>query len=423
MRRTATINYWIFLFENASYGLALSLISPASVLPLFFERLGASNTVIGLLPALASMGSLMAAATVAPWVEQTKLKKAWLLKVGLAGRVLLIATAPAIALFGNASPHLVTWIVAAVWAAFNISTGASHMAWLTVLTKCIPPHSRAGLLGVGAATSGVLGVAAAGVTGAILTSVAFPLNFAVLFAAAGTIFSVTLLPFIWMGEAPDEQLPPRQNVRDYLRDARSLTSADRSYAHLLKALSWVSFPLMAASFYSTHAVRNLSAGPKDVAAFTAVTLGTAVIASPALGRVADHRGHRTGLIIACLGLTAAAALAIAARSVAHIYAVLVLANIGVCGINLSQNLVMAEFAPEQRQMLMYISLSYLAIAPARIVAPIIGGAVFDYMGFAAMGWLCLVTGAVAVATLLFLVAEPHRGTAGRHHRRTDTVTE
>jgi MFS family permease len=412
MRRSTIVNYWIFLFENASYALALSLISPASVLPLFFERLGASNTVIGLLPALANMGSLMAAATAAPWVEQAKLKKVWLLNVGLAGRVLLIATAPVIARFGSSNPRLVTWIVAAAWAAFNISTGASHIAWLTVLTKCIPPHSRAGLLGVAAATSGVLGVAAAGVTGAILTSVAFPLNFALLFAAAGTIFSVALLPFIWMGEPADEQLPRRQNVRDYLREARSLTRADRSYTRLLRALSWISFPLMAASFYSTHAVRNLSAGPKDVAAFTAVALGTAVIASPALGRVADRRGHRTGLIIACVGLTAAAALAIAARAVPHIYVVLVLANIGVCGINLSQNLVMAEFAPEQRQMLMYISVSYLAIAPARIVAPIIGGVVFDYMGFATMGWLCLATGVVAVATLRLLVAETRRGGVG-----------
>ncbi len=408
MRRGTVINYWIFLFENASYSLALSLISPASVLPLFFERLGASNTVIGMLPALASMGSLMAAAAAATWVEQARLKKFWLLKVGLAGRVLLIASAPAIALLGSSSPGLVTWIVAAVWAAFNASTGASHIAWLAVLTKCIPPNARAGLLGVGAAASGVLGVAAAGVTGAILTSVAFPLNFAVLFATAGTIFSLTLLPFIWMGEAPDEQLPQPQTVWDYLKEARNLTRADRSYKYLLVALSWVSFPLMAASFYSTHAVRNLSAGTGDVAAFTAIALGTAVIASPSLGRVADRRGHRSGLIIACLGLAAAAGLAIAARSVTHIYAVLVLANIGVCGINLSQNLVMAEFAPDQRQMLMYISLSYLAIAPARIIAPIIGGAVFDYMGFAAMGWLCLAAGIVATASLKFLVAEPRR---------------
>lgn len=97
MRRGIVINYWIFLFENASYSLALSLISPASVLPLFFERLGASNTVIGMLPALASMGSLMAAAAAATWVEQARLKKFWLLKVGLAGRVLLIAPARIIA--------------------------------------------------------------------------------------------------------------------------------------------------------------------------------------------------------------------------------------------------------------------------------------------------------------------------------------
>lgn len=407
-RRRTVMDYTILFVDNTFYALAYSLISPATVMPLLLTQLGASNLIIGLLPALANVGVMVTSVVVSPLVEPLQSKKRWLVCSGLIGRSLITAIGPSALILGTSNPQLLIWIVMCIWTIFNISTGAAVPAWLSILTKCVPTDSRARLLGWAAAASGVLGMLAAALTGAILTSVPFPRNFAILFFASGIIFTSSFLPYVWIHEKPDDGAPQRRPLCEYIRAAGTLARRQPSFIWLLVAMSSVSFALMASAFYSTYAVRNLAATANNVAAFTGITVGASVIASPMLGRLADAFGHKRVLIITSVSLAGAAGLAMASGSVNGIYLVLLLASIGSCGLNLSQNLLITEFAHTQQQMLMYIALSNLVIAPARILAPLIGGAVFDSHGFNATCWIALAAGVASALVLALLVVDPRK---------------
>ena len=168
----------------------------------------------------------------------------------------------------------------------------------------------------------------------------------------------------------------------------------------------MSFALMAVTFYSTHAVRNLGAGEIEVARFAAITVGASVISFPVLGRIADRHGHKRVLQVAAMGFAIAAALALASNSVSGIRATLVFASLGSTGLAVSQNVIWAEFAPSHADVPMYTAVSLLFLMPFRVVAPLMAGWIADVWGFPTMFWAALTAGVAAFAILYTAVPEP-----------------
>ena len=198
-------------------------------------------------------------------------------------------------------------------------------------------------------------------------------------------------------------------MRQYLSDAIRSAGGDREYAWAVASIAALSFALAAASFYSTYAVRELGATTRDVARFTAITLGASVVGMPLLGRIADRRGHKLSLEITATCFAIAAVLALVAGSVESVYAVTLLSGIGMSGVSVSQNLLLSEFAPRHADVPMYIVFSWLVLAPFRTGAPIVAGLISDLASFQAMFWITLVAAATSLAVLLIAVREPrHR---------------
>jgi len=262
------------------------------------------------------------------------------------------------------------------------------------------------MIGWSGALAGIGGVFAAQAAGAVLSHMPFPVNYSILFVAAFVILSATILPFLATREPADQTPEEPRSVGQYVRDAMGAVKSNRGYSFAISALSVMSFGLMAVSFYSTHAVRNLGAGEMEVARFAAITVGASVVSFPILGRIADRHGHKRVLLIASAGFAIAAALALASTSVNGISAVLVFASLGSTGLAVSQNVLWAEFAPSNTDVPMYTAVSLLFLMPFRVAAPIIAGWMADAWGFPVMFWAALAAGAAAFAILYAAVPEP-----------------
>ena len=262
------------------------------------------------------------------------------------------------------------------------------------------------MIGWSGAAAGIGGVFAAQAAGVVLSQMSFPVNYSILFVAAFVILSATILPFLATREPADPTPEELRSIGHYVRDAIGTVKSNRGYSFAISALSVMSFALMAASFYSTHAVRNLGAGEIEVARFAAITVGASVVGFPVLGRIADRHGHKRVLRIAATGFAIAAALALASSSVNGISAVLVFASLGSTGLAVSQNVIWAEFAPSHADVPMYTAVSLLFLMPFRVAAPVIAGWMADAWGFSAMFWAALVAGAAAFAVLHAAVPEP-----------------
>ena len=93
------------------------------------------------------------------------------------------------------------------------------------------------------------------------------------------------------------------------------------------------------------------------------------------------------------------------------YLVIFLANLGVSGLNVSQNLLLSEFAPTPREVPMYLTFSWLVLSPFRAGSPVAAGLVSDAFGFTATFVITLVVSLAALVTLIGAVKEPRRANA------------
>lgn len=404
--RDDRINYAIFFADSFGYPLAFSLMSPTTIMPLLLTKLGASNLAIGMLPALASLGAFLPGLLSAAYLQKIPVKKHMLVAFGMVERTFVLSMAVGLMLWAAGRPHVaVTWILAS-WTMMNLVAGFILPAFHSMMAKCIRPEQRGGMIGWSGALAGIGGVFAAQAAGAVLSRMPFPVNYSILFVAAFVILSATILPFLVTREPADPTPEEPRSVGQYVRDAMGAVKSNKGYSSAISALSVMSFALMAASFYSTYAVRNLGAGATEVARFAAITVGASVVSFPVLGRIADRHGHKRVLQVAAMGYAIAAALALASSSVNGISAVLVLASLGSTGLAVSQNVIWAEFAPSHADVPMYTAVSLLFLMPFRVAAPVAAGWIADVWGFPAIFWAALVAGATAFAILYAAVPEP-----------------
>ncbi|MEA4883349.1 MAG: MFS transporter [Clostridia bacterium] len=405
-RHDARVNYAIFFADSFGYPLAFSIISVTTIMPLLLTKLGASNLVVGLLPALSALGAYIPGLLSATRLERVPIKKRVLVTLGMIERLFILAMALGVMLWATRKPSAAIGWFLVFWTLANVMTGLVLPAYLSMLAKCIPPEERGGLIGWSGALAGVLGVFAAELAGVILTRVAFPNNFAILFVVAFIILSATILPFSFTREPADPTPEECRSVWQYARDALVNVRSNSSYRWAIVALAVMSFALTAASFYSTYAVRHFEAGPREVARYAGLIVGASVFALPLLGKIGDRHGHRLSLAITAASFACAAALALVSTSANGIYPVLILASIGTSGIAVSQNLILAEFAPSHADVPMYTSVSLLLLAPIRAAAPVVAGWMSDVWGFPVMFWVALIAGIASLAIMWFAVAEP-----------------
>ena len=405
-QRDDRINYAIFFTDSFGYPLAFSLISPTTITPLLLTKLGASNLAIGMLPALASLGAFLPGLLSAAYLQRIPVKKHLLVVFGMIERVFMLSVTLGLTLFATSRPRLaVIWTLAS-WTMSSLTAGFILPAFHSMLAKCLRPEVRGGMIGWSGALAGIGGVFAAQAAGAVLSRMPFPVNYSVLFIAAFVILSATILPFLLTREPADQTPEEPRPVAQYARDAISTVQSNRGYSFAILALSVMSFALMAVSFYSTHAVRNLGAGEIDVARFAAITVGASVVSFPVLGRIADRHGHKRVLQVTAAGFAVAAALALASSSLSSICMVMAFASLGSTGLAVSQNVIWAEFAPSHADVPMYTAVSLLFLMPFRVAAPIMAGWVADVWGFPAMFWAALAAGVAAFAILYAAVPEP-----------------
>ena len=404
--RDDRMNYAIFFADSFGYPLAFSLISPTTIMPLLLTKLGASNLAIGMLPALASLGAFLPGLLSAAYLQKIPVKKHMLVVFGMAERAFVLSMALGLMLWAASRPHVVVIWILASWTMMNLVAGIILPAFHSMMAKCIRPEQRGGMIGWSGALAGIGGVFAAQAAGAVLSRMPFPVNYSTLFVAAFGILSATILPFLATREPADHTPEELRSVGQYVRDAMGAVRSNKGYSFAISALSVMSFALMAASFYSTHAVRNLGAGEIEVARFAAITVGASVVSFPVLGRIADRHGHKRVLQVAAMGFAIAAALALASSSVNGISAVLVFASLGSTGLAVSQNVIWAEFASSHADVPMYTAVSLLFLMPFRVAAPVMAGWIADAWGFPAMFWVALVAGATAFAILHAAVPEP-----------------
>lgn len=397
-------NFIVNSFDVIFFMGGLSLISSTTILPLFINKLTDSTVPLALMAMLAQGGFMLPQLLTANLIERLDRKKPIVVNIGfLTERLpaLLFVLAPLTA-YWSAPFAVVVLLLLYSW--FSLGGGMVAAAWQDLIARCFPVTQRGRFFGGTMFIGTLLGVGAAGISGRILETVPFPLNFIYLFTVAGVAITVSWFFLALTREPVQPANAPRRSTGQYLAELPQVVRTDHNFRSFLLARFVLALAEMGSGFLTVAAIQLWAISDSMVAAFTTASLVGQTAGSLLMGFLADRRGHRLSLEIATLTAVFAFALAWLAPAPNWYIATFFLLGFFSGARIVSGMLVVVEFcAPEKRPT--YIGLTNTLAGIGSMAAPLLG-ALLVKVSYPLLFATSMTVSLLAFLLLRFWVKEP-----------------
>ncbi len=388
----------------------MAFASPSTLLPAFAERLGASNLVIGAIPALMAVGWALPSIFAANHAQGLERKVPFIIRYTVFERFPYLVLGLAAILAAERWPTATLVLLLAMLLCMTTAGGALMPAWLDVIAYVVPANLRGRFFALANGSGALLGIGGAAAVGAILDRYGYPLGYGICFLIGAAFLVVSYFCLRQVDDPPTTVQTERLPTTEFLRRLPGLIRDDRNLRNLLVARSIVVCGQMATGFYSAYALKELDAPDAQVGLFTVAVLASQTIGTFALGWLADHRGHVLVLTIGAVGTAVGAAAALAAPSLALLYVSFASMGLSMAATNVSGFSIGMEIGPEAERPT-YVAINNSALAPVQLLAPLAGGLLADAAGYGALFGAAAALALLGAAGLWLGVAEPRRGAA------------
>jgi MFS family permease len=376
----------------------LAFVSHYTVLPAFAAHLGASNLLIGAVPAVMTAGFFLPSLFVAGHTETLARKLPFVLRYTLPERLPVIGLAAVAFWLADPAPRLALACMLALLLAMAGLGGLLMPAWLDLVGRAVPVRIRGRFFAGGHLVGAAGGLLASALTTHLLDVLPAPRSYGFCFLAGAACFGLSYLALARVHEPPGAVPAAAVPLGAYLRRILPLLGRDRNFLRFLVARSLGLLGAMAIAFYAVFALRAHAVADREIGLFTATLLGGQLLGTAVLGVVADALGHRATLSCATAACLAANLVAMAAGSPGTLHWAFALAGIHLAGVQVSAHAMLLEFAPRLAEQPTYIGLGNTALGPVTLGAPLAAGLLTDALGFvptfavaAAFAALALVT--------------------------------
>jgi len=392
------------LLDGGIFWFGLSFISAVTILPLFVSKLTDSTLAVGLVAVISAGAWYLPQMLAAHWTERLPRMVPVVARAGfflervpvwlLAGSALLAGSWPAAA--------LALFFALYLWR--GLGGGLVAPAWQEMIARCFPVSRRGRFLGTASFLGALAAVAGGALSAWLLEQLAFPLNFAALFAIAA--LSITVSWFFLSRTREPAQPPSRRPVereRLLARLPRVLRS-DVNFRHFLLARWLIALGSMGSGFLTVAALDRWQVPDATVGLFTtALWLGQA-LGYLCFGVLTDRFGNKLSLELGAVAVTAAFLLAWLAPAPEWFYAVFALLGIHFGALLSSGLLVTMEFsAPEQRPT--YVGIANSSVGLVNMAAPL-AGAWLATIGYGPLFAASAAASLVGLGALHWTVREP-----------------
>jgi MFS family permease len=380
---------------EAFWGLGMNVVSVGTVIPVFLERLGASNAVIALLPSLSALGAGIPMLASSFLTRRSRRMKRWVLGLHLVAPLPLGVIAAGL----HAGVHSPILLVLVCWGVYYGLLGLLFPMWMDYMARILDPARRGRAIGfvfLVQTLSGVSGVSLAawllkGDSGTSTYSLLFALSWAA--GVGGSLF------FLGTREDVSDRVPERLTARQHLGKLLGMVLKSRPLLGYTAARCLVrgTYPLLV-NFYAAHAVAKRGVSVSEAALYGAAALVCQAGASWGLGYLGDRTGHRLPVLLGQGALLAGCVLVLLPLPAAALFAVAALTGVYMGTEYTSQNNWIMDLAPAgERQSA--ISVVGFLMTPAAVLVPLVGGGLMDRLGFPA------VCGGVALVVLGVMTLE------------------
>lgn len=398
-------NLLVNLLDGAFFGLGWGFGSLGTIVPLFVARMTDSALLIGLIPAIHGVAWQLPQLFLANAVARKRIYKPMVMGLTLHERVPYLGLAlVGIFLAGLGKPlALILTFALILWQ--GLGAGFTANPWQSMIAKIIPSDWRGTFFGLQAGLANVLMSGAAIAAGYLLDTVGDRWDFALCFllTLVGMGLSFLFLGLTREPEDTEKSLPEKQPLpwREWL----DILRRDRNFSAFLLVRFLSSFATMGFAFYIVYGLRRFGMNEVTAGFLTAALMITSTIANAVMGWLGDRLGHRAMLIAGSLAVTLSSLLAWGGPTIAWLYPVFVLAGLANVAYWTIGMVITTQFGNEETRPI-YIGLSNTLVAPATILAPLLGGWIADAVSFQATFMVSALGGLVIAGMLLLLVRDP-----------------
>ncbi|HAV77635.1 MAG TPA: hypothetical protein DCX53_09820 [Anaerolineae bacterium] len=395
------------LADGGLFGLALGFASFSTIIPLFVTNMTESAILIGLAPAIHTIGWQLPQLFNAAQISRARKIKPIVLRNTLHERfpfLMLAVTAFLIPAIGKEWALFITFI-ALIWQ--GLGGGITANPWTSFISKIIPAESRGTFFGMqGGLVNLMVSISAIG-AGYLLERVAYPYNYGVSFLIACVALAASYIAIARSREPSDnEKIIPVEQTSIW-NDAKTILSKDKNFNWFLLVRALSQFSTMGFGFYILLGLRRFGMDTVTAGFLTAAVTLTQTFANAGMGWLGDRIGHRAILIFGAIAGVISIAIALYAPSIHWMYPAFIFsgfANVAVWTISIAFTV---DFGTESERPT-YIGLSNTLITPATVLSPIIGGWLVDNLDFEPMLTLSAVIGVITAFILIFGIKDPRK---------------
>ncbi len=412
LRRALPRNFLVNVIDGGFFMLGLSFGSSVTVLPLFVSQFTSSPFLIGLIPALQSMGWLLPQLFMAPVMERRRRKKPMLLLMTLNERWPHLGMA-VLAFFATslAAPT----VLALFFLLHTIRTfgsGFTATPWQDMIGKIIPPGRRGMFYGTQFGLGGLIGAGGAILAGNILEDFPFSRNFALCFLLAACSVAIGLF-FVAATREPEGPAPltTRPQGRAYWARLPGIIRANRSYRNLILFRVFYLLGSMGVAFYTVYVVNHFGLDSAQAGQLTFVMMAAQTVTYPFVGWLGDRFGHRRTLEIAGAVGVLMGLVSWLAPSGGWFVAVYFLLGVSSAAAMVGNLSAVYDFcAPEERPT--YIGLTATVVGIPSAIIPIVGASIVSIFSYPTLFGLTALFCLVSWAIVRWGVRAPAREDAG-----------
>lgn len=400
VRKNLRFNYLVNVGDGSFFGLALGITSFTTVLPLFVASFTESAILIGLIPALHSLGWQLPQLFTAKFTSSLRRLKPVLLAFSIFERLPFLALAFLAFFSGRLSSSTVLLLSFTLLIFQGVMGGLAANPWQNMLAKVIPGEIRGTFFGVVNGSSNMMASLGALLSGFILEKTLFPNSFAVCFFLS---FILYLLSYTCLGltREPERQADDSQSqtLTDQKTLIRHILKNDRRFKGFLITRFLYQFGMMALAYYTVFAAKVLAIPTLTIGMLTATLLIVQVVSNPVLGWLSDRWGKKNAFILGTLSAGISAFLAAIAQEPWMLFLVFLfmgIANSAYWTIGIAYSLEFGDAAEKPT----YVGLSNTLVSPSILIAPLLGGWLANMGGYRLTFW---VSAFFALLTALILV--------------------
>ncbi|QLE46045.1 MFS transporter (plasmid) [Nostoc sp. C052] len=393
-------NFTVSVIESGFFGFGSGFASFFTILPLFVSTLTDSALLIGLIPAIPRLGWQLPQLLTANKVAHLQCYKPTVMLLTIHQKLPFFGLSLVALLQLELNHQTILLLTFAILIWQGLGGGVSATAWQSMIAKIVPSRKLGIFYGTLAASGNFMNICGAAIAGLLLKEIAQPFNFALCFLCASLAMALSWFFMSRTREPVNTTSSACETRREFWDSLGVILQCDENFRCFVIARMISQLALMPLPFYTLYAVHQYGIGEASVGLITTLLMVTQTIAGLVLGWLGDRTGRKLVLETGCIACAFSSVLACLASNVNWFHLVFIGAGIGMTALQNIAAVMTLEFG-NQYQRPAYIGLGNTLVAPATILAPLLGGWIVENIDYRT-SFLVAAGGALVTALLLHI---------------------